>query len=112
MGLRRSRYAMGELVITLNRNSTEFVRFLVKARVEGQKYDPTTDVLKFSFPVKGSQPSSWVDGEWETAGKDHYAMALVGPGGTPLTAGDYDVYIKITDTPEIPVRHLEILRIT
>lgn len=100
-------------MITLSRQSTEFVRFLVKARLEGQKYDPTVDTVQFSFPAKGAQPTSWVNGQWETAGRDHFAMALVGPAGVAtLTAGDYDIYVKITDAPEVPVRHLDILRIT
>lgn len=99
-------------MITISRHSTEFLRFLVKARLVGQLYNPTADTLKFSLPTKGSQPSTWVDGEWETVGRDYFAMVLVGPGGVNLTAGDYDVYVKITDSPEVPVRKLDFVRVT
>lgn len=98
---------------TIHRSSREYLRYWVKAEVLGTKYDPTGNTVQFAFPTTGGQPATWVDGIWETADKAHFAMCLIGPT-TPmvLIAGTYDVYIKITDSPEIPVRKVDRLTVT
>jgi hypothetical protein len=54
-----------------------------------------------------------VSGDWKAATWDppnpassrYFAQCLVGPGGaTTLAAGTWYVWVKITDSPEIPVR--------
>lgn len=99
-------------MITLHRSSREYVRFLVRARLEGKHYDPTDDLVEFSFPTSGSQPTDWESGAWETVGRDFYALILVGPSAVALTPGDYDVYVRVTDSPEVPVHFVDKLRIT
>lgn len=93
--------------------SREYVRYWVKSRVAGVDYDPTGDTVQFSFPLAGTTPTSWASGVWETVDDSYFALCLIGPS-TPnaLTAGEYDVYIKITDSPEIPVRKVDRLKIT
>jgi hypothetical protein len=51
----------------------------------------------------GQTPESgdWETGVWSDDGR--YAMALLGTGDLALTPGTYDVYVRITSTPEIPV---------
>ena len=89
--------------------STEYVRLQVAATVGGSTYNPTADTVQFAFPTSGVQPTTWYSGSWETINGLYYARCLVGPTGgvTTLTAGTtYDVWVKITDSPEVPVRKL------
>jgi len=90
--------------------SLEYVHVAVGAAF-GTAIDPTADTVQMAFPVHGVAP---VTGDWKSANwladstlspSVYYARCLVGTGGTiALIAGDYDVYLKITDNPEIPVR--------
>jgi hypothetical protein len=54
-----------------------------------------------------------VSGNWVTEGGIYYAQALVGPGSSSILAvGFYDVYVKVTDNPEVPVIRAGLLEIT
>ena len=96
--------------------STEYLRFPVAATVNGATVNPTGDTVQFAFPAAASAPVTWFAGSWETTAAGTYvARVLVGPTGgvITLTAGSYyDVYIKITDSPETPVRNLGTLLAT
>jgi hypothetical protein len=67
------------------------------------------DGAAMAFPSRGVAPVSgdWKTAAWETDSTTtpatYYARLLVGPGGTAYQAGTYDVYVKVTDNPEIPV---------
>jgi hypothetical protein len=74
--------------------------------------DPTGDVVSLSFPNVGSEPTAFVSGSWLTVAGIYYAQALVGPGATVLAVGFYDIYVKVTDSPEIPVIRAGLLEIT
>lgn len=75
--------------------------------------NPTSDVVALSFPAAGQEPSAYVSGQWLTEGGIYYAQALVGPGTSAnLAVGFYDVYVKVTDSPEIPVLKSGLLEIT
>jgi Spherulation-specific family 4 len=109
----------GLTVIRQSSLSTEFIRYQVQATLNGMTYNPTADIVQFAFLPLGTYPSggSWVAGSWETTtqfgGTQYLARCLVGPTGTTtLTKGDYVVWIKIADTPEVPVRNLGTLQIT
>lgn len=99
---------------TLSVLSTEYVKYEVTAAVLGIPYQPTSDVVQFAFPATGANPSTWFTGSWEIVGAHYLARILVGPSGgaTSLTVGSYDVYIKITDSPETVVRKVGTLTIT
>lgn len=61
----------------------------------------TDDPVAWAFTDPGVDPSAWTAGDW--AGSR--ARILVGPGGSvTLTKGLRDVWLKVTDSPEIPVR--------
>jgi hypothetical protein len=71
--------------------------------------DPTADVVQAAFLPVGQNPAG---GDWKAAGwtvvggsrKLFYAGCLVGPGGViTLAAGIWQPWVKITDSPEIPV---------
>lgn len=100
--------------------STEYLRYTVKAKLLGVDYNPTADSVQFAFPAAGVAPvtGDWKAGSWETLptqlnGTYYVAKCLVGPTGgvIALPAGDYNVYLKITDAPEVPVRLVDTLTV-
>jgi hypothetical protein len=89
--------------------STEYVKVQVTFTVAGTDTDPTGDTVQMAFKAPGTDPAGgdWVTGSWETdstvASKPiRYARALVGPAGKVLAKGNYTVWVKVTDTPEVP----------
>lgn len=86
--------------------STDYDRWAVTA-----PSNPTADVVQFAYLPTGSAPPSsgdWFAGTWESTQLptgEWVARSLLGPGagGHPLTLGSYDVWIKITATPSVPV---------
>jgi hypothetical protein len=102
--------------------SVEYVKVRVQATVNGvTPYDPTADQVQFAFVDREAEPAGgdWVNGTWETQtintpnGVQHIyrALGLVGPGAKVLARGVYDVYVKIFDNPETPVRFVGILEV-
>ena len=74
---------------------------------------PTADSVQMAFPLPGTEPATWISGDWTTVSGVYYARALVGVGTSmALTRGYYDVYVKITDSPEIPVLRSGLLEVT
>ncbi len=72
--------------------------------------DPTGDTVAMAFPTVGTAPASndWNSAAWNTDATTtpptYFARCLVGPAGTvTLTAGVYDVWVRLTDDPEVPV---------
>jgi hypothetical protein len=72
---------------------------------------PTGDTVQFAFTTGGADPQA---GDWKTASWAtnitglpngvYIAQCLVGPGGAvQLAAGTYQIWVKITDNPEVPV---------
>ena len=95
-------------------SSLEYVRVAVSAVVNGNTaYNPTNDAVQMGFvPVSSSgatPPSTWLAATWETVVQGtqtvYVAKCLAGPTGTYVpTAGRYTVWVKVTDSPEIPVK--------
>lgn len=86
--------------------SLEYLPVRVRSFKLGAPYDPTNDVVKIALPVIDVDPvtGDWKSATWQTVDDEYYANLLVGPGGdVTLQRGDYDIFIKVTDSPEIPV---------
>jgi hypothetical protein len=104
-------WIMGYSTLLLSHLSTEYVLIPIAATQSGASYNPTNDEVQFAFMPNPTQiPGSgdWVSGGWETVPTSflypYNARCLVGPSGTiNLTQGTYSVYVKITDSPEVPV---------
>ena len=76
--------------------------------------DPTGDTVNFAFvgpfnttsQAADNPPTSsttWYTGTWDS-GTPYTARVLVGSGGvTTLAVGAYQVYVRVTDSPEVPV---------
>jgi hypothetical protein len=83
----------------------------VAAAKAGAAYNPSSDTVQFAFMPQVTQvPQSgdWKTGSWEANASSLLypwnAVCLIGPAGTvTLGTGVYVVYVKITDSPEIPV---------
>lgn len=102
--------------------SLEEVLAGVTARRNGAAVDPTGNTVQMAFldePPEVASPESgdWKTASWETnatTDPDQYeAKCLVGPSGTTtLTAGVYYVWVKVTDSPEVPAKYSGTIRIT
>lgn len=97
--------------------SLEYVQVPVSITVNCVPYDPTGDVVEFAFMPVGTDPApaDFKFGIWVACGVplQFTAEILVGPGGTfVLPVGTYEIWIRIVDTPEIPVRSVGFLAIT
>jgi len=99
--------------------STPYVQTLITVQ-SASSYNPTSDTVQFAFPAltyPPASPTNWVTGSWVTyPGPAYWAQCLVGPaagaGGTALSLGTYQVWVKITDSPEVPVLQPCLLTIT
>jgi hypothetical protein len=94
--------------VTKSRLDTSYVQVPVQAIANGVSHDPTTDVVALAFMSNWAIPADadWHTGSWsDSAGAGIFlAQCLVGPaGGVDLAVGVYNVWVMITDTPEVPV---------
>jgi hypothetical protein len=95
--------------VTKSRLDTRFVQVPVQAVIGGESYDPTADTVQLAFMAGWALPGSgdWHTGSWtgSTAPGTYLAQCLVGPanGGIDLAPGTYDIWVQITDNPEVPV---------
>lgn|GEM_PF-1699542 len=88
----------------------KYVFIPVSATRLGVPYNPTADTVQFAFMPTATQvpqPTDLVLGTWDVYANDvlypYHAKCLVGPGGMiTLGIGTYIIYLKITDSPEIP----------
>lgn len=92
--------------VKLSTLSLEYVKVQVTFTVAGVATDPTADTVSMAFPARHVAPvtGDWKTASWESSGSTYFARCLVGTGGTlTLGVGVYDVWVKVTDSPEIPV---------
>ena len=100
--------------MTIRADSTEYVTATVTA-----DHDITGDILEVALPVKGQEPTVWTaatvlsvaestPGKWTAT----YRL-LMGPtgGDIALAAGSYDWLLRVTDTPEQPVRKVDTITV-
>lgn len=90
--------------------SLNYVPAKISVREAGAVPDLSVDTVQMAFPLHDVAPVSgdWKSAVWEvdatTTPKVYRARCLVGPTGTvTLTAGLYDVWVKITHGSEVPV---------
>lgn len=99
-------------MLRIRATSLEYVRVRVSARASGVAVSPTADVAAMAFMTTDAAPAAaagdWKSASWETdttTDPDTYrVLCLVGPGGTvTLAVGTYFIFVKITDSPEVPI---------
>lgn len=90
--------------------STEYIRVLVTAKLNGNFIDPTADDVEMAFVSDGNpEPDDFTPAEWEVASaedRSYYARILIGPGSTVgiLPVGSYAIWVRVVDSPETPVK--------
>lgn len=93
--------------------STEYMLIPVGAVVSGLAVNPTTQTVEVAATVPGVAPLSgdWKAATWEVDATDaesvmYFARLLVGPvgGSMTLTAGLWEMHVRVTDNPEVVVR--------
>ena len=97
--------------IGMSQLATLYVFIPVAVTNLGYAYNPTGDAVSFAFAPTATyvpQSSDWVPGSWDASPTNilypYAAKCLVGPAGTiTLGIGTYIIYVRITDSPEIPV---------
>jgi hypothetical protein len=105
----------------ISAQSKEYLKVPVSARNSLGVIDPTTGTAQFAFLVPENTPAAgttWTNGTWETStpsnavGIVYKARCLIGPGGDiTLTAGSYDVWLKVTYLTEAVIRKAGTIRI-
>lgn len=106
-------------MVTISALSTRYIRVpVLPDPLGGVPYNPTGDAVAMAFMPRPADvdpaPGDWKAGLWEVPAAGVYlAQVLVGPanGGVVLPAGDYRIWLKITDNPEVPVEVVGILAI-
>lgn len=88
--------------------ATEYVLVPFPLRAGGEAVDPTDPPLPvdMAFTAPGVDPGEddWVTASWGADGGAWLAHCLVGPeGDVTLPVGRYDVWVKVTASPEVPV---------
>ena len=98
--------------------STQYMQVLIQV-TSASPHDPTGDPVSFAFTPANTfpavEPSTWYTGSWVTfPGSQYWAEILIGPanGGVSLATGAWQVWVKITDSPEVPVLQPCLLTIT
>jgi hypothetical protein len=104
---------------SLSALSTQYILIPVRATSGGAPYNPTADVVAMAFADGWAEPGSgaWNTGSWastSTVNGYYLAQCLVGPqnGGNVLAIGTWNVWLRITDNPEVPVISAGTLTIT
>lgn len=106
--------------LTISSLSREFIRVRVTAKEAGAVIDPTAKTVEMAIIAGSGEPvaTDWKAASWETDTTTdpdtYYARIEVGPGSTvgALADGLYGVWVRITDTPEVPVRRAGTLLVT
>lgn len=101
-------------MIAISSLSTEYLYVTVTAPA-----DPTGSTIQFAIVAPGVEPSSWTSGAWHTAatsstrGYTATAKILVGPAGSIVTSdGSWRVWVKVSASPDVPVRDVGQLVVT
>jgi hypothetical protein len=105
------------ITVTQSVLSTQMVQVQI-AISSPDNYDPTANTVQFAFTPETypeTSPVTWYSASWITfPGPQYWAQCLVGPAndGVELAIGLYQVWVKITDSPEVPVLQQVYLQIT
>lgn len=104
------------MTATISAASTEYVQVIVSAKESGAAVNVSTATVTMGFSATSAVPT-WRTASWDTdatTDPDTYrAQCLVGPDGgvETLTAGLYNVWVKVVDSPETVIRKAGQLRV-
>lgn len=105
-------------MITLSVLDTRYIQVTVDTTFNGAAFNPTADPVAMAFlpspPDANPGSGDWKTASWQTLPAGVYAVrCLVGPAnsGNPLAVGTYNIWVRITDNPEVPVENVGLLHI-
>ena len=102
--------------VTISSQSTEYVQVPIQATIAGLPANPSGDAVALSFvPAGVNAPGTFNPGSWDVTAQGIFlAQCLVGPGagGVVLAPGTYQVWVRVTDNPEVPIKPAGTLTIT
>lgn len=110
LGVVNTNWTIPPVDIVQSQLSSAPVIIPVKATVAGVNYDPTGDIVQVAFmpnAVQSPGDTDWQSAFWIASSSPLYPQSVqcvVGPNGVQLGTGRYQVFIKISDDPETPVR--------
>ena len=100
------RWATGPLGGSVQPISVASLQY-VEVPVPISPHDPTADVVKMGFLPEGTAgvPATWYTASWAVGANVPTVLCLVGPspGVVTMVPGIFQPYLKITDSPEVPV---------
>ena len=98
--------------------STEYVLVQMAAKAGGVALDLATLPVSMAFMADSSAPEDedWRSASWDVDAtvrpRKYRARCLVGPGtNAELDTGDYHVWVRVTDLPEIPARYAGVIEV-
>ena len=87
--------------------------------------DPTAATVEIGFSAdRETEPATWNTAAWETSEKlrmpvggtivesPYKAAILIGTGATDLAAGLHAMWLRVTDSPEVPIRFVMFVEVT
>lgn len=82
--------------------------------------DPTGDTVEFAFAINPARPTTWVAGTWTSTYASGRATATTPTIGATDSGADielapsttYRAFVRVTDSPEIPVRKCGAVHLT
>lgn len=104
-------------MLKIDRLSAEYIRVPVRWDVPGTgPQDPTALPVEVAFRSASDGTVTWLTASWdgttELAGLTwHVAKVLVGGAAADLAPGTYDVLVRVTASPQAPVRSAGPLRV-
>lgn len=107
-------------ILRLPSTTLEYVYLPVKAtNSAGASVDIDALTVEAAFVAGLDDPAEddWVAATWEAGGPDsagyYQARVLIGTGGdVELAEGAWQAWVRVTDSPEVPVRHVGQLNVT
>jgi len=81
--------------------------------------DPTGSVVAFAFTQDNTRPTTWTAGAWTSTWSGGRATATTPTIGgatsgatVELAAGTWLAWVRVTDSPEVPVRQCGVVRLS
>ena len=104
---------------TMNRKDVDDILIPVTVTTpQGANPDTSLDTVQFQFtpgflpPRSQPDDSAWTDGHWLKQGRQLLAAITIGPGTLwPLSRGTWVIWIKVLDSPTVPVKAVDTVTI-
>ena len=97
-------------MIQVSRYSVVYIKIPVKAVKNGVSYDPTSDAVAMAF-TQGTATPTAVAASWEPGTQKARIQVGTGTAVGALAPGFWDIWVKITDSPEVPFEKVDLLEI-